>query len=87
MTHTPGPWEFNPLNDTIEGKNRETICEFCFIKNVANARLIAAAPEIYECLKEFIHSVDTALDFSMLLDAYVKAEALLRRIEGEEEAK
>jgi hypothetical protein len=54
--HTPGPWngiEYNSEDlafDTIRIKNHE--CESVCITNRANARLIAAAPELLQLIKD-----------------------------------
>jgi len=56
--HTPGPWSWNhgPRDsefDTITGPKGFFICEIAIShpENEANARLIAAAPELLEALK------------------------------------
>lgn len=55
--HTPGPWRLNG-NRTITvgdfGKPGSFIAE---VKNDANARLIAAAPELLEALEWLLHHV------------------------------
>ena len=60
--HTPGPWIANADGRSIEAKTNgvlplTTICIFpnpTFPQDAANARLIAAAPELLDCLKDFI---------------------------------
>lgn len=59
--HTSGPWEVAPGNDVtgypyfyINGMSRSVELG----ELVANARLIAAAPEMLEALKEIVHNWD-----------------------------
>lgn len=61
MTHTPGPWTiFGTFNvrgangrgvATTGGINDGRIADGGFAENSANARLIAAAPDLLEALK------------------------------------
>jgi len=62
MSHskfTPGPWQVNVWTTgrrTVEGVNAPTIAEIHDthedVEKAANARLIAAAPDLYEALRE-----------------------------------
>jgi len=49
MTHTPGPWKKSNISPHIYGPQNEylAICE-----DPLNSRLIAAAPELLEALKD-----------------------------------
>jgi hypothetical protein len=55
--HTPGPWTLNPAQSTrvdlIDNHKGEAIGEIVWVdvRNPADARLIAAAPELLEALK------------------------------------
>jgi len=55
MKHTPGPWKISEslhkisIHPRIVGTMRKS--------NLANARLIAAAPEMLACLEEIIHQL------------------------------
>lgn len=84
--HTPGPWlqSYEPdakgcvirakggyIGQTYGGLDDD---------NAANARLIAAAPEMYELLSTLVLS---ARNGEVDYPAYTAAEALLKRIEGE----
>ena len=61
MTHTPGPWKINPrASMVVESESGRTIAscgaytsntENTEPENQANARLIAAAPELLEALE------------------------------------
>ncbi|MBR1660290.1 MAG: hypothetical protein IJ705_08230 [Oscillospiraceae bacterium] len=96
---TPGPWEALETADIAEpylilaGEPKHIVARTRFI---GNARLIAAAPEIADSLKEIIRGLETINDFNnslfdgmgsplrihpKLID---RAKALLRRIEEEE---
>jgi hypothetical protein len=54
LKHTPGPWKYENVCDDIfeiyDYVNQETITEYC--NNEADARIIAAAPEMLEALME-----------------------------------
>lgn len=78
MKHTPGPWEFNPLNDAIERKEppEATIAEFSIIRRRGDAVLMAAAPEMYELLVEV--AANPATNYGP------KIVTLLQRIKGED---
>ncbi len=53
MTYSPGPWSYR--DRIIRDMAHCHVCEMLGSKSnpyhIADARLIAAAPEIYECLK------------------------------------
>lgn len=51
--HTPGPWRYEPVTRMVNGDG-EYICEMSGARSIhqAGARLIAAAPEMYEALKQ-----------------------------------
>ena len=67
MSHTPGPWRVASDSDrhveTIDGLQVASIkpLGFDFVERwgetVANARLIAAAPELLEVVKEVVESL------------------------------
>jgi len=84
--YTPGPWIVNPFNAWVElpGVNAP-ICAMLWRtelrsedETLANARLIAAAPELVEALREF---VDSAIADLELIE---QARALLAKIDGEQ---
>ncbi len=66
MAHTPGPWntEFKAGAVLIvkDDPARECIAQVVFYssRDEANARLIAAAPDLLEALKQFVAAIDTA---------------------------
>ena len=60
--HTPGPWTQDSLGGTTvwaSGKRAVAQCTgFERSENVANARLIAAAPELLDALRELVAEHD-----------------------------
>ena len=59
--HTPGPWKYNldgcPTSmglPIVQAKNGHLIADLC-THNEGNARLIAAAPEMAELLRQLQH--------------------------------
>ncbi len=62
--HTPGPWKFNghervlPVEGAQDGTN--DICHVYGINHDrrANARLIAAAPDLLEAVEKFLEDAD-----------------------------
>lgn len=71
-THTPGPWIVTPDDYAVyetddHGQRGETVCVLSgygsnkSLRN-ANARLIAAAPELLAALEEFCRECDGYLD-------------------------
>jgi len=82
--HTPGPWKYNGKTD-IYGASGATICELYrgyehISECQANARLIAAAPDLFKaCIMmdaaETERQVDKALDAVTAAIAKAKGEA------------
>lgn len=55
--HTPGPWEGRMHNGTnLRGPNDEPIC-LVHTDNMANARLIAASPDLLAALEEVLAEI------------------------------
>ena len=82
--YTPGPWGIAPPlfnGDTIFAPARAEVVAVGVL-NHADARLIAAAPEMYEAIKGLIGEdsrIDTA---EALLDAFLELKILIARIDG-----
>lgn len=56
-SHTTGPWRVGDAGNTVFGPpngqvSPQTICEVRVIDHTANARLIAAAPDLLDALKK-----------------------------------
>lgn len=87
-THTPGPWTHRTGTQLLEGSNGSVVCLVPFGEYDdadANARLIAAAPELLEILKRFV-SV-TAIGFEERDEAaegevWDAAQAAIAKAEG-----
>lgn len=82
IKHTPGPWEVRPDVSTIglywvepEAETDE--------EDKANARLIAAAPEMKEALEALISVMETTECDRLFRADYSKAKAALAKANGE----
>jgi len=71
--HTPGPWETDKVAVRSGGPNGRQIClceitvrgrpyDETYDEAIANARLIAAAPDLLEALKEWVGYVPSSTD-------------------------
>jgi hypothetical protein len=61
MKHTPGPWTYYPESDSSCSAivaPGAFVCEFIESPNEANARLIAAAPDLLEALEDCLRVVE-----------------------------
>lgn len=62
--HTPGPWAANPDGLIHAGKNRLHIAQAATIgmghAAAANARLMAAAPDLLAALQKLVRAIDRA---------------------------
>lgn len=90
--HTPGPWKYDPAGYgnirpvTETGKN---ICNFtrCHTSKeldeaVANARLIAAAPELLAALREMVAGFGFAVNNGVAAKLIERAQAAIAKVEG-----
>lgn len=97
--HTPGPWGRSPANWWTICRPHESQNERCPIADVhsgvyghtistaeaeANAKLIAAAPELLEALRD---TLEVALNYGIRPNtessALIRAHNLIKRIDGE----
>jgi len=84
MSYTPGPWKHKPsIYGTkyryvqIGREKNYTTAELI----LADARLISAAPDLYEALQEIVDATDTGWEH---LDAtFTRARAALKKAKGE----
>lgn len=87
-THTPGPWEVYETTFFTHVMNKTEEAHICEVKrhNPANARLIAAAPELYEALNRIVE-LERGERWEgwhlELMDAVRQARATLRKVEDE----
>ena len=87
-THTPGPWQLVQERDYLniqEIKTNFIVAQFCSVSD-ANARLIAAAPDLLaqckefeKCLTHLINSGDSGADLER-----DKLREVLAKVDGGE---
>jgi len=62
MSHTPGPWTVEPCQDTFEvgilDKDGDLVAVTYNQKCVANARLMAAAPDLLDACKAILDDLN-----------------------------
>ena len=93
--HTPGPWRIIERPEStvwIQGQQDENgYREVCTLPNYlllqrekteANARLIAAAPELLEALKACVHAMDSATRFDGNTRPFDDARAAIAKATG-----
>lgn len=91
--HTPGPWAISQNNPRLVKHLSGPVLAECGPVNTeeaqANARLIAAAPELFDALNKLLSRAEYHLDRSathdglMNVDAIVDARAVLAKAKGE----
>ena len=90
VTHTPGPWaiedctpgESTGLRFAINSKDNVIARTTDGWKEAqANARLIAAAPELHEVLSELLETLELSKDYGFD-DEYEKVRSILDKVEG-----
>jgi hypothetical protein len=89
---TPGPWRFGysqkrtKIRDNVVfvDNDKTTICKCDGDKAHENARLICAAPDLYEALKELlrVHEDRSNSSFIARAAAHQQAEQALAKAEG-----
>lgn len=85
MSHTPGPWQ---INDRYINNGEKCICEYIVRREsftteelCANARLIAAAPELLDELKRVLVVLGDIKSYDLpIVSKYV--EAVITKAEG-----
>ena len=92
MSHTPGPWERHETGAIVGPKLddkpvwlRPVIARFETGVKEADARLIAAAPELLEALEELYHLIDDAHDGDRVFtfELAQKAKAAIAKARGQ----
>lgn len=92
--HTPGPWQVVSGGISVDGADGSLICSMTEYKKPtprqqANARLIAAAPELLEAVKAIAECCDEDYhvrgDSSRLVEIRGIARLALRKAEGEQQ--
>jgi hypothetical protein len=93
MSHTPGPWTRGNVDyteDNIFGANGVLVAAVCgndgsniAVPEVdADARLIAAAPEMLDVLKRFVDMMDKGAESRFWGELDMNARAAIRKAEG-----
>lgn len=89
--HTPGPWKsFGRYVNTAEGEPLATADAGTIAReNVANARLMAAAPDLLEALRGLLHSYKLTEDYLMAneqarQDMTSSVDDIIARAKGDE---
>lgn len=84
---TPGPWRVNPHTREVFTDQDRTIARAhldsrtrSYAESVANARLIAAAPELLEALENIVRHADVLDRVALPIDA---AEAAIAKARGQ----
>lgn len=100
MTHTPGPWAYDPDSKEVFGSTEEHGCGWIALvegndssdqplpaeMRAANARLIAAAPELLAALKELVEYDDGSNDPGDLgYEILQRCKAAIAKAEGRNE--
>lgn len=88
VKHTPGPWHFSSARTSCDFHVHQksgvmiAVCgRSTAVENEANARLIAAAPELLAALKGFLDHVGGAADRDLQSLLY-QAEDAISKAEG-----
>lgn len=90
-THTPGPWEVHPRNrfdfsEVLAGDLRVAIIPewpLLLAENTANARLMAAAPDLLASLVEMLEFADMGeIHDEETAEAVARAQAAIAKAEG-----
>ena len=84
-THTPGPWRYAP-GEIVYGPSGETVASCRFVTNfkdtnVANMRLVAAAPDLLAALKAMMNRYGDKSEHPFC-DASISARAAIVKAEG-----
>lgn len=82
---TPGPWRLNAYRSIISESDYIATINTVPDGATANSHLIAAAPELYELLAEYVHTMSqtkmASLDYHMQFN--YRAHDLLAKARGE----
>lgn len=85
-THTPGPWRLELANSGARiAADKDTHICAALAGNRANARLIAAAPEMLAALKEVVRFVDSVGSEHINRVPFAAARAAIAKAEGSDD--
>lgn len=85
--HTPGPWKYEEATKTIRsGRENYWLCTMDSwdgaVNHEANAKLIAAAPELLEAAKDLITALETQMPRFKNYQQNQKLHTAIRKAEG-----
>ena len=90
--HTPGPWETIDGHEIWPTTGKNANCSFCFLPTnstfypnseiKANAKLIAAAPELLDNLKRIVERIEENDLQNTMPSAYKRAKEAIQKAEG-----
>jgi hypothetical protein len=92
MNHTQGPWDYESFALSEEIVSNDKVIATVYSRHCtfpeemrANARLIAAAPDLLEALQELYHLIDSAHDGERVFTTEMqkKAKAAIAKATGE----
>ena len=89
--HTPGPWHYDEYGHICAGPQIIGIAyqfelddsDYDELPCIPNARLMAAAPELFEVLEE-LYNASLVMERPRLYKALAEAKKLIAKIEGDE---
>jgi hypothetical protein len=84
--HTPGPWyanEFNVYKDIGDTQFPIAESKFWSEETCANARLIAAAPELLAIVQKYLNTAEDATGAFDLADIDAEARVIVAKAKGE----
>ena len=89
MSHTPGPWQQNGSHiygpDANNANHHWPVCQMWYHgkpSDDANARLIAAAPDLLEALRDVLKHGGESADEWIDVRYYRKAQLAIAKAEG-----
>jgi len=89
MNYTKGPWKFTELGDNrfISDAEGRTVCNLLpqarpLVRERANARLIAAAPELYEFIRDLVAEPERMSDDDLREKTLFEAQELINKAKG-----
>ena len=84
MMHTPGPWKARMNCDVMSGERLVADCMTRWLReDRANARLIAAAPEMLEVLIELQESAQYWSEYDVPIGIVDRLNAVVSKAKGE----
>jgi hypothetical protein len=78
--HTPGPWRRNMQANTLRGAGDHFVCDMNDVAS-ANARLIEAAPDLLEALREALPALEASASYAGAINRVRKARAAIAKAE------